>query len=76
MPLPKPKKGQKESEFISSCMGSEIMKSEYPDQKQRAAVCYSQFRRSKKKKQSKGSSENPSWDEFEKENCLVLLDDV
>lgn len=29
-----------ESEFISRCMGDDTMLSEYPDQSQRAAVCY------------------------------------
>jgi len=49
MPLPKPTKGQKESNFISSCMSNKIMKREYPDNEQRLAVCFSQFRRRKKK---------------------------
>ena len=48
MPLPSPRKDQKQSEFISSCMSNEVMKKEYPDQKQRAAVCYSQWRRKNK----------------------------
>lgn len=40
-PLPTPTDGQGEDEFISSCMSS--LNSEYPDEKQRAAVCYSQW---------------------------------
>jgi hypothetical protein len=44
MPLPTPNKGEKEKDFVSRCMGSDVMKKEFPDQKQRAAVCYKQFR--------------------------------
>ena len=45
MPIPKPKKGEKRQEFISSCMSDESMIEEFPRQKQRAAVCLSQMRR-------------------------------
>jgi len=44
MPIPKPKKGEKEQKFISRCMGDKIMNKEYPDQKQRAGVCYTQWK--------------------------------
>jgi hypothetical protein len=44
MPLPVPNEGEKQQEFISKCMGSDVMNKEFPDQKQRAAVCYKQFR--------------------------------
>jgi hypothetical protein len=43
-PLPTPSKNQNEKDFISSCMGNETMLKEYPDEKKRAAVCYSQFK--------------------------------
>ncbi len=42
MPLPKPRSGENEQEFISRCM-SEIA-DEFPDEKQRAAVCYSKLK--------------------------------
>ena len=45
MPLPKPKSGENKDNFISRCMGSGEMNSEYPEQDQRAAVCYSQWER-------------------------------
>jgi len=45
MPLITRKKGEGERKFIARCMGSEVMKREFPDNKQRLAVCYSQFRR-------------------------------
>ena len=45
MPLPTPNSGESQQAFVSRCMGSDVMNREYPEQKQRAAVCYSQFRR-------------------------------
>ena len=41
--LPTPS-GESEDEFISRCMGDADMNKEFPDQEQRAAVCYSQWR--------------------------------
>ncbi len=55
MPLPNPKGTEKRKDFISRCMGNTTMNSEYSDSKQRAAVCYSQWRKSKK---SKGETMN------------------
>jgi hypothetical protein len=49
MPLPKPKKKEKEDTFIQRCMRNETMKKEYKDNKQRIAVCYSQWRNKNKK---------------------------
>lgn len=54
MPLPSPKAGEKQKDFHSRCMGSSVMKSEYPETKQRNAVCYSQWRGKKKGKSIKG----------------------
>lgn len=51
MPLPSPEKNQKQNDFVSSCMSDETMRKEFPNSKQRAAVCYSQF--SKKKTNQK-----------------------
>jgi hypothetical protein len=45
MPIPSPKKSEKQGDFVSRCMGDETMNKEFPDQKQRAAVCYSQFKK-------------------------------
>ena len=44
MPLPKPNKNEKQKDFIQRCMSNETMKKEYPDQKQRSAVCYTQWK--------------------------------
>ena len=48
MPLPEPKKNQKRDDFVNSCMDNSVMLSEFPDQKQRAAVCHSQFEKKAK----------------------------
>lgn len=42
MPIPKPKAGEKESDFMQRCMGDNKMVSEY-DQDQRAAICHNAF---------------------------------
>ena len=41
--MPLPKRGEKEprKDFISRCMGDQVMNKEYPSQSQRAAVCIS-----------------------------------
>lgn len=44
MPIPTPEKDEKEDDYISRCMGDEVMLKDYPDQKQRAAVCYSKHK--------------------------------
>ena len=43
MPLPKPNNGEKYSKFMDRCMMDLSKKDEFKDNKQRAAVCYSQF---------------------------------
>lgn len=47
MPIPKPKKNEKEDDFIERCMGNETMKEEYPDNDQRLAICYDSWRKEK-----------------------------
>ena len=47
MPLILPKKSEKQSDFISRCAGNETMNKDFPDTKQRVAVCYSQWQKAK-----------------------------
>jgi len=47
MPLPKPRDNEEEDAFISRCMSDDLMNEEYPDNDQRLAICYSQWRRRK-----------------------------
>ena len=44
MPIPKREKGEDARKFMGRCMASDVMNDEYPDQKQRVAVCTSQSR--------------------------------
>ena len=47
MPLPEPRKNESEEDFVSRCIES-LTKDEsdkFPSKEQRAAVCYSQWRR-------------------------------
>lgn len=47
MPIPKPNKNEPVDKFMHRCMSNEIMLKEFSDQKQRAAVCLSSYKRSK-----------------------------
>lgn len=42
MPLPERRKGEPHGEFQSRCMSDPVMIKDYPDIKQRAAICYKQ----------------------------------
>jgi len=67
MPLPKPSKKETEQEFVSRCRGDDMMNIVFKDQKQRAAVCYSQY---KKRVKNKGQA---SWDDVRKGDSLGLV---
>ncbi|MFA7286905.1 MAG: hypothetical protein WC052_04580 [Patescibacteria group bacterium] len=43
MPIPTPNADEKRSKFVSRCMNDAVMKREYPNQKQRAAICEKAF---------------------------------
>lgn len=47
MPIPSRKQGEPKNTYVSRCMGNETMKKEYPDNKQRVAICLGQTRKSK-----------------------------
>lgn len=49
MPLPKPKEGEDKDKFINRCMADKTMLSEFPDEKQRYAVCLAQFNKKDQK---------------------------
>lgn len=44
MPLPKPHSGESQDDFISRCMSDETAMDDFPDQEQRLAVCFRQWR--------------------------------
>jgi hypothetical protein len=47
MPIPKPKQNEDKQKFISRCMEDPVMRKEYPDNKQRIAVCLQKTQKSK-----------------------------
>lgn len=47
--MPSPRSGETEKAFVARCMGSAEAKGDFPDQKQRAAFCYSKYHESKKR---------------------------
>lgn len=49
MPIPTPNEGEAQRDFIPRCMGDRTMNSEYPERDQRAAVCFSSWRKEKGK---------------------------
>ena len=71
MPLPTPKKNQEEDSFMQDCMGDPVMNKDYKDQKQRAAICYRQFRTRKDKKVN--ASEEVKWSDVSKDGIIGLV---
>ena len=45
MPIPNPKGSEAKKKFVTRCMGDNVMTKEFPDGKQRAAVCYSKWKK-------------------------------
>lgn len=52
MPVPKPNDDETERDFIERCMSNDTMNEEYPDNEQRLAICYTQWRRRNKEGQA------------------------
>lgn len=48
MPIPKPHDDESEDDFIARCMGNDTMQDDYPDNDQRLAVCFTQWREREK----------------------------
>jgi hypothetical protein len=49
MPIPNKHKDEDSQKFVARCMGDEVMKKEYPDAKQRVAICLGQSQTKKSK---------------------------
>jgi hypothetical protein len=71
MPIPTPQKNQEEESFMQDCMGDPTMNKDFKDQKQRAAVCYRQFRTRKDKKSD--ASEEVKWSDVSKNGAIGLV---
>lgn len=71
MPLVIPKKNEKQGDFISRCAGNETMNKDFPNTKQRVAVCYSQWQKIKASAfASIGEGENEVLISFECPECV------
>ena len=68
MPLPTKNSGEEKKEFVQRCMSDDMMKQEFSDNKQRVAVCLSQYKR--RKKTAKGSLK---WSSVRKGDVLGLI---
>ena len=47
MPLPRPIKGEKRSNFVSRCVKNRNVIADFKTENQRLAVCFSQFKKGK-----------------------------
>ena len=45
MPLPTPKKGEKQTDFMARCVNSDVIKKEFKTKQQQVAVCYKQYQK-------------------------------
>jgi len=70
--MPSVNKGESQKDYVSRCMGDSGMLKEAPDQKQRAAICYSLYKQHKKKKESKGDISEPIWEDTLKEPIWII----
>jgi len=64
MPIPSKRDDEDKQKFVSRCMGDEVMKKDYPDSKQRIAICLGQT-----SKKSKSLVEEVH-DELLASNCI------
>ena len=69
MPLVKPKNKEKKSEFVSRCIGDTQSGKDFPDQKQRIAVCYSQWDKAKKEASASVELNNDEFLVFSESEC-------
>lgn len=65
MPIPSPTKGETRDEFVTRCMSNDVMKSEFPKQKTRAAVCFRRWD-TKMKKQANRLKEDEDMPDYTK----------
>jgi hypothetical protein len=61
MPIPTPNKDEDRSSFMSRCMSDSTMNKEYKNDKQKVAICLTQFKR-----------KNPKASVFKEEGKIVL----
>ncbi|KKK75351.1 hypothetical protein LCGC14_2874590, partial [marine sediment metagenome] len=77
MPIPSPHKDEEKKKFLERCMSDEIMLKDFPDEKQRFAVCNTQWDEKKsiepeKKEESFSINMNSIKDDLEERRCHDL----
>ena len=70
MPIPSRSRDESRDEYISKCMHA--LKDENKPQDQKVAICFSQWKKAKSKKKSKGSVEEPKWEEQQFDGGIIL----
>lgn len=80
MPIPDKRKNEDKQNFVARCMGDETMKKEYPDNKQRIAICLGQTKSSLVEQVCKiieytGAMEDEDSEELTRAN-LIIPDDA
>jgi hypothetical protein len=76
MPLPKPKNKEKKTEFVSRCIGDNQTGKDFPDQKQRIAVCYSLWDKAKKEASASVELNNDEFLFFVESDCSECDDAI
>jgi len=71
MPIPQPKKNQNEDKYVEDCMSNSQMGKDFPNEKQRYAVCKSTFNRAKKAKASEGDESNVNWLDMKDDSYII-----
>lgn len=70
MPIPTPKKGEEQEEYVGRCM--EFMADDSDmDQKQKLAVCYDKYRKWKKNRKKREKAKERKKQQIEKSKGLV-----
>ncbi len=64
MPIPSPK-GESKKKFLNNCMGDSVMVNEFPDEKQRYAVCRSKWSK------AAASEKDPEWTDEDEHSDIV-----
>ena len=79
MPIPKPKKGEKQKDFISRCIEFETKAAPGRDKEQVAAMCYQAWRDRQKEGYATQEASTASWGTVDKSKlpaaCFLWVED-
>jgi phage head maturation protease len=57
-PIPSPRTGESQQDFMSRCMGNDVMNEDFPEQEQRSAVCMRQWREERGEDEESGDQKS------------------